>query len=75
MKLAVITGSNGQLGREMAKVFKSRDWHVFGIDVTSPCKESKHDFFYSGDVSIRSTFADVFTRIDRINHNLEKISL
>ena len=26
-------------------------------------------------MSIRSTFADVFTRIDRINHNLEKISL
>ena len=51
MRLAIITGSSGQLGREMIKAFKHGGWQTFGIDIiTSTSEESRPDF-YNGSVS------------------------
>ncbi len=76
MKLAIITGSNGQLGREMNKAFKYGGWQTFGIDITSSTsEESKTDFFYNGSVSKRSTFERIFFNIEELGKTIEKISL
>jgi NAD(P)-dependent dehydrogenase (short-subunit alcohol dehydrogenase family) len=76
MKLAIITGSNGQLGREMNKAFKYGGWQTFGIDITSSTsEESKTDFFYNGSVSKRSTFERIFFNIEELGKTVEKISL
>ena len=76
MKLAIITGSTGQLGREMIKAFKYGGWQTFGIDITtSTSDESRPDFFYNGSVSKRSTFENTFLSIEKLDKNIEKISL
>lgn len=76
MKLAIITGSNGQLGREMIKAFKYGGWQTFGIDITaSSSEESKPDIFYNGSVSKRSTFERTFLSIEKLDETVEKICL
>jgi NAD(P)-dependent dehydrogenase (short-subunit alcohol dehydrogenase family) len=44
MKIALITGCNGGIGRELCKGFKSKNYKVIGIDLSDPINNLCDDF-------------------------------
>lgn len=77
MKLAFITGCNGQLGQVISSHLKSLDWNVYGMDLSADSNNQFLHGYLHGSVLSRSDFASLFlSPIENIDiSNVTNVSL
>lgn len=65
-RAALITGSNGLIGRELCREFISQGFHVYGVDLKS--QEKKENFTpVMCDISKEEEVAGVFQNIEALH--------
>jgi glucose 1-dehydrogenase len=72
-RIVLITGSNGDIGRAIAKKFKLHDWTVYGVD-KDKCLDSTYiDVFFHKDVTENNAIKDIIEEIEQKEDKLDCI--
>ncbi len=77
MKLLVLTGCNGQIGKSIVSKLKDEKWFILGVDVSKESPLASPNFDYvSGSVSDRKTWELVFKKLPNLmNDQIKHVSL
>ena len=75
-KIIFITGSEGQLGKSLVKVFTSKEWNCYGVDIYESAQANINlKGYIKGDVINRLTFQNLFKMADIQDDIKYKITL
>ncbi|MCD6355897.1 MAG: SDR family oxidoreductase [Anaerolineaceae bacterium] len=72
--VALVTGAEGGIGKEVVKVFLDRDWRVIGVDRRDRQMNEREDFLYiQADISDPAQIEEIFLKAQQFSPELDAV--